>query len=200
MKLNEIKANPDNPRIIKDERFDKLVKSIEEFPKMMELRPMVIDNQNMVLGGNMRLRALQFLGFKEIPHTWVKRADMLTEEERKRFIIADNVGFGDNDWEALNSDWDTDLLEDWGMEMPEGNAELDNYSDETENIQVEKAKELDFYDEFVIIRFKDEKQYSDFIIKNNVPQVQTSNMKEGKDIRTNFKKVFDYEDLYHVIE
>jgi hypothetical protein len=200
MKLNEIKANPDNPRIIKDERFDKLVKSIEEFPKMMELRPMVIDNQNMVLGGNMRLRALQFLGFKEIPHTWVKRADMLTEEERKRFIIADNVGFGDNDWEALNSDWDTDLLEDWGMEMPEGNAELDNYSDETENIQVEKAKELDFYDEFVIIRFKDEKQYSDFIIKNNVPQVQTSNMKEGKDIRTNFKKVFDYEDLYPVIE
>jgi hypothetical protein len=125
---------------------------------------------------------------------------MLTEEERKRFIIADNVGFGDNDWEALNSDWDTDLLEDWGMEMPEGNAELDNYSDETENIQVEKAKELDFYDEFVIIRFKDEKQYSDFIIKNNVPQVQTSNMKEGKDIRTNFKKVFDYEDLYPVIE
>ena len=154
----------------------------------MELRPMVIDNQNMVLGGNMRLRALQFLGFKEIPDTWVKRADTLTKEEQQRFIIADNVGFGEHDWDALANEWDMGLLEDWGVEFPEDTTDSENYSDETENIQVEKAKELDFYDEFVIIRFKDEKQYSDFIIKNNVPQVQTSNMKEGKDIRTNFKK------------
>ena len=119
MKLNEIKANPKNPRVIKDERFDKLVKSIEEFPKMMELRPMVIDNQNMVLGGNMRLRALQFLGFKEIPDTWVKRADMLTEEERKRFIIADNVGFGEHDWDVLQADWDVEELAEWGLDMPD---------------------------------------------------------------------------------
>lgn len=91
MKLSNIKANPSNPRVIKDDRFQKLVKSISEFPKMMELRPMVINSDNVVLGGNMRLKALQELKYKEIPDNWVKRAEDLTDEEQRRFIIADNV-------------------------------------------------------------------------------------------------------------
>ena len=106
MKLSEIKLNPNNPRVIKDDKFAKLVKSITEFPKMMALRPIVVNNDNVVLGGNMRLKALKEIGYKEIPDEWVKRADDLTEDEARRFIIADNVGFGEHDWEMLANEWD----------------------------------------------------------------------------------------------
>ena len=116
MKLTEIKSNPNNPRVIKDHKFEKLKKSISEFPKMMELRPMVINEDNIVLGGNMRLKALKDLGYKEVPEEWVKRASDLTEEETRRFIIADNVGFGEHDWEMLANEWDNEELEDWGLD------------------------------------------------------------------------------------
>src|SRR5690554_6618739 len=119
MRLCEIKRNPNNPRVIKDDRFEKLKKSIEEFPKMMKLRPMVINSDNVVLGGNMRLKALQDLGYKEIPDDWVKRAEELTEEEQRRFIIADNVGFGEHDWDMLRAEWDLDELNEWGVEVPD---------------------------------------------------------------------------------
>lgn len=118
MKLSDIKINPKNPRIIKNDRFMKLVKSVQEFPKMMKLRPIVIDNDGMVLGGNMRLKVLQHLKYKEIPDEWVKRADELTEEEKKRFIIEDNVPFGEWDWDTLANEWDAEKLKDWGMELP----------------------------------------------------------------------------------
>ena len=116
MNIKEIKSNPNNPRIIKDEKFAKLKKSISEFPKMMELRPMVVNAENIVLGGNMRLKALKELGYNDIPDEWVKRADELTEDETRRFIIADNVGFGEHDWEMLANEWDVQELEDWGLE------------------------------------------------------------------------------------
>ena len=116
MKVSQIKSNPNNPRVIKDDRFRKLVKSIEEFPKMMELRPMVVNADNIVLGGNMRLKALKELGYTDIPDEWVKRADELTEDETRRFIIADNVGFGEHDWEMLANEWDSVELEDWGLD------------------------------------------------------------------------------------
>lgn len=133
MKLIDILPNPENPRVLRDEKFAKLKQSIQEFPKMMSLRPMVVDSEGVILGGNMRYRALQDLGFKEIPNEWVKRADELTEDEKRRFIISDNVGFGDWDWDALGNDWDADQLTDWGLEIPdwgEGQAEAaedDNY-------------------------------------------------------------------------
>lgn len=118
MKLTDIKSNPNNPRVIKDDKFKKLVKSISEFPKMMVLRPMVINNDNIVLGGNMRLKALKELGYKDIPDEWVKRADELSEDEQRRFIIADNVGFGEHVWELLANEWDVEELNDWGLEIP----------------------------------------------------------------------------------
>ena len=118
IKLSNIKPNPNNPRIIKDEKFDKLVKSIKDFPKMMELRPMVINADNIVLGGNMRLKALKELGYKEVPDEWVKRAEDLTEDEQRQFIIKDNVGFGEHDWEMLATEWDADELSNWGLDMP----------------------------------------------------------------------------------
>lgn len=118
MKLSELKPNPKNPRIIKDERFKKLCNSIKEFPKMMRLRPIVIDNDGMILGGNMRLRALGYLGYTEIPDDWVAKADDLTKEEIQRFIIVDNVGFGDNDIDMLANEFDLDDLDKWGLIMP----------------------------------------------------------------------------------
>ena len=119
MKLSQIKPNPNNPRLIKDERFEKLCKSIQEAPKFMALRPIIIDGEGMILGGNMRYKALLHLGYKEVPDAWVKRADDLTEEERRRFIISDNVGFGDWDWQAVGAEWDTEELADWGLDVPD---------------------------------------------------------------------------------
>lgn len=116
MKVTDIKSNPNNPRIIKDEKFEKLKKSIKEFPKMMELRPMIINQDNIVLGGNMRLKALKELGYTDVPDEWVKRAEDLTDEEARRFIIADNVGFGEHDWDILANEWDVNELSDWGLE------------------------------------------------------------------------------------
>ena len=106
MKLKDIKPNPNNPRVLRDDKFQKLKKSIQEFPKMLSLRPIVIDENNVVLGGNMRLRALQDLGFTDLGDSCVKYAKDLTEEEKKRFIIADNVAFGEWDWDTLANDWE----------------------------------------------------------------------------------------------
>jgi DNA modification methylase len=119
MKLKDIKPNPNNPRVLRDDKFQKLKQSITEFPKMLSLRPMVIDENNVVLGGNMRLRALQELGFNDIDEAWVKRSSDLTEEEKKRFIIADNVAFGEWDWDTLANDWDVVDLEAWGLDIPQ---------------------------------------------------------------------------------
>jgi DNA modification methylase len=119
MKLKDIKPNPNNPRVLRDDKFQKLKQSIKEFPKMLSLRPMVIDENNVVLGGNMRLRALQELGFNDIDEAWVKRSSDLTEEEKKRFIIADNVAFGEWDWDTLANDWDVVDLEAWGLDIPQ---------------------------------------------------------------------------------
>jgi hypothetical protein len=138
MKLSQIKPNPNNPRIIKDEKFEKLKKSIQDFPKMMELRPMVINADNIVLGGNMRLKALKELGYKEVPDEWVKRAEDLTDDEQRQFIIKDNVGFGEHDWEMLATEWDADELSDWGLDLPMISAEIeaieigDDFIDEIE--------------------------------------------------------------------
>jgi hypothetical protein len=118
MKLKDIKPNPNNPRVLRDDKFQKLKQSITEFPKMLSLRPMVIDENNVVLGGNMRLRALQELGFTDIEDAWVKRSSDLTEDEKKRFIIADNVAFGEWDWDTLANDWEVVDLEAWGLEIP----------------------------------------------------------------------------------
>jgi DNA modification methylase len=118
IKLTTIKSNPNNPRVIRDEKFKKLVKSIEEFPKMMALRPMVVNEDMVVLGGNMRLKALKELGYKEVPNDWVKSAKDLTDDEIRRFIIADNVGFGEHDWEMLANEWNVEELSEWGLDIP----------------------------------------------------------------------------------
>lgn len=138
MKLSDIKMNPSNPRVIKDERFEKLKNSISEFPAMLALRPLVINSDNVVLGGNMRLKALKELGYKDIPDEWVKRADALTDEEQRRFIIADNVGFGEHDWAMLAAEWDVDELSDWGLDIPNWSAGMDENSMTDEDVDTEE--------------------------------------------------------------
>jgi hypothetical protein len=119
IKISDLKKNPNNPRLIKDDKFQKLVKSIENFPKMMELRPIIINDQNIVLGGNMRLAALKELGYKEIPNEWVKQAKDLTQEQQNEFIVKDNVSFGAWDWEMIANEWDAKKLEEWGLDLPD---------------------------------------------------------------------------------
>jgi DNA modification methylase len=136
MKLSEIKLNPNNPRVIRDDKFEKLKKSIKEFPKMMNLRPMVINSDNIVLGGNQRLKALKELGYKEVPDEWVKRAENLTEEETRRFIIADNIGFGEHDWEMLQNEWNIEELSEWGLDMPVFESEPEVLEAEEDNFDV----------------------------------------------------------------
>lgn len=113
VKIDFIKSNPNNPRIIKDDKFKKLVNSIKEFPKMLEIRPIVVNDDMVVLGGNMRLKACKEAKLKEIP---IIKASDLTEEEQHQFIIKDNVGFGEWDWELLANSWDLSSLENWGLE------------------------------------------------------------------------------------
>ena len=121
MNINEIKPNPNNPRIIKDDKFKKLVKSIQDFPQMLELRPIVIDENNIVLGGNMRLKACIEAGLKDVP---VKQAKELTEEQKKEFIVKDNVGYGEWDWDDLANNWDEQLLTEWGLDIPNFDANV----------------------------------------------------------------------------
>jgi len=137
MKLSEIKVNKSNPRIIKDEKFKKLIKSLEDFPKMMEFRPIVVNDDGMILGGNMRYRALLDLGYKEVPDNWVKKASDLTDDEKRRFIIVDNLSFGEHDWDALANEWDSEELESWGLDVP-------TFEDDIED--VEEKEDVDLSD------------------------------------------------------
>ena len=134
VKINQVKANPKNPRIIKDDKFKKLVKSIQEFPDMLNKRPLIVftdvDKKFVVLGGNMRLKACNEIGLKEVP---IILADEWTEEQKAEFLIKDNVGFGEWDWNDLANEWDAEQLDEWGLDIP--NFEPD---------QVLEAEEDDF--------------------------------------------------------
>ena len=121
-KITKVKSNPNNPRLIKDDKFNKLVNSIKEFPKMLEIRPIVVNDDMIVLGGNMRLKACKEAGLKEVP---VIKASDLTEEEQRQFIIKDNVSGGEWDWDMLANEWDIEQLEDWGVDVWKAPLEVD---------------------------------------------------------------------------
>jgi hypothetical protein len=112
--INTVKANPNNPRIIKDDKFAKLVKSIKDFPDMLNVRPIVVNKDMVVLGGNMRLKAIKEAGYKEVA---IEIVDW-TEQQQKEFIVKDNVGYGEWDWSDLANNWDSDQLEEWGLDIP----------------------------------------------------------------------------------
>lgn len=146
VKLSEVKSNPNNPRIIKDDKFGKLVKSIKEFPKMLEIRPIVVNADMIVLGGNMRLKACKEAGLKEVP---VIFAHDLTEDEQKQFIIKDNVGFGEWDWDMIANEWDADQIEEWGLDLP-FDAKIDDMED-GETLDFEQSVQLIPPKEYILI-------------------------------------------------
>ena len=133
IKISKIQSNPNNPRLIKDYKFRKLVKSIKEFPEMLKLRPIVVDEKNIILGGNMRYKACIEAGLKEI---YVIQADDLTENQKKEFIIKDNSSFGDWDWDVIANEWDIKDLNDWGVDMPILNEKLEVIGNESPEIEV----------------------------------------------------------------
>lgn len=116
VKVADLRENPDNPRIISEKEFGRLVKSIQEFPEMLRLRPIIVDKDNVVIGGNMRLKACVHLGLKEVP---VIRAEKLTQAQRDQFVIKDNTNFGAWDWDALANTFEVKDLVEWGVPTPE---------------------------------------------------------------------------------
>jgi hypothetical protein len=134
IKTSQVKPNPNNPRLIKDSKFKQLVKSIQDFPEMLNLRPIVVDENNIVLGGNMRLKACIEAGLKEVP---IIVASELTEEQQKQFIIKDNIGYGEWDWEVLANEWEAQDLSEWGLDVWQQPAEVDYSLLEDEDLNSE---------------------------------------------------------------
>ena len=185
IKVSEIKSNINNPRLIKDQKFSKLVDSIKEFPKMMNLRPIVVDENNVILGGNMRFKASIKAGFKEV---YALRAEDLTEKEKKEFIIKDNVGFGEWDWDILGNEWNVQQLGDWGLEVWQPEEEVDysilddeDFSSDLEDMKngVKKAIqipfELEHYEEaFELVKYwREQGGYVGMMLMEKLKQEKT---------------------------
>jgi len=152
LEINKLKPNKDNPRIIKDDKFKKLVKSIKEFPEMLELRPIVVDEDMTILGGNMRHKASIEAGLKEVH---IKIAKGLSEEQKLEFIVKDNVGFGEWEWDILANEWDSTKLNEWGLDVWENKDDII------------KEKEFDIEDNlwFLNIEFEDENKAQEWYEK-----------------------------------
>ena len=154
VKISKVKPNETNPRFIKDNKFKKLVKSIKEFPEMLKLRPIVVNKDMVVLGGNMRLKACKEAGLKEV---YILKADDLTEEQQKEFIVKDNVGFGEWDWDILANQWDNVQLKDWGMDVWQPEEDVSNNVDYSLNTAEEKLNRfLDAKIKNITIPFENE--------------------------------------------
>jgi hypothetical protein len=125
--ISQVIPNKTNPRFIKDDKFKKLVQSIKDFPQMLELRPIVVDSEMVVLGGNMRLKACQAAGLTEVP---ILIADQLTPEQQAEFIIKDNVGFGEWDWDILANEWDATSITDWGLDIGGFSLKAEEFGEE----------------------------------------------------------------------
>ena len=143
VKVDKVKSNPKNPRLIKDDKFKKLVKSIKDFPEMESVRPIVVNKDMVILGGNMRYKAMIECGYKEVN---VEVVDW-SEQKQNEFIIKDNVGFGEWEWEMVANEWDEIELKDWGLDLPMFNSNID-YTDKNKEI------DIDLLDTEMIIKLK----------------------------------------------
>ena len=138
-KISDVKVNPNNPRLIKDDKFAKLVQSIKDLPQMLAIRPIVVNTDMVVLGGNMRLKACKEAGLKEVP---IIIADNLTEEQQREFLIKDNVSGGEWDW-ALLQEWDKEELEAWGLDLPIFDEEIIELAAEEDDYEIPEEIETD---------------------------------------------------------
>lgn len=156
-KITEIKVNPKNPRLIKDNKFIELVESIKQFPEMLHIRPIVVNKDMIILGGNMRYKACKEAGLKEIP---VIVADKLSEEQEKEFLIKDNVSGGEWNYEMLDIDWDAKILNDWGVQINSFNDELmqlDKDINETKSSEKKSMKTDNDYSAFELVMLHENK-------------------------------------------
>lgn len=173
VKLNEIKINPNNPRLIKDYRYKKLLQSLKDFPEMLQLREIVVDENYMILGGNQRYRALKELNEKDCI---AKIVTGLTDEKKREFIIRDNVEFGENDWDILANEWDSELLNDWGVELPFGDGfERPVYEGDIETPKCEKNSNY-----FIVEYYNDTDKF------NQLKNVLHDSMKGNNEIDNNY--------------
>jgi ParB-like chromosome segregation protein Spo0J len=168
VKITEVKVNPNNPRLIKDDKFKKLVQSIKDFPEMLNIRPIVVNQDMIILGGNMRYKACKEAGLKEIP---IIKTD-LTEEQQREFLIKDNTSGGEWDWEVLANEWDSEQLADWGLDIPSFATDVDysildddDVSEQLEDMTngVKKAIQIEFEaehyeDAYALVKFWRERE------------------------------------------
>lgn len=195
-KVSEIRSNPDNPRIIKNNKFYKLVNSIKQFPKMLELRPIVVNDKMVVLGGNMRLKACKEAGLKEVP---IVMAEDLTAEEQKEFIIKDNVNFGSWDAEMLANEWDLNKLLDWGLGATDlaiqEIEELRTEQEDDEDCIYPIAPRLSEKHDYVLIMVDNEIEYSYLKTLFNLSDqkdYKSSKVGQGRVVTfADFKKILD---------
>lgn len=153
--IRDIIPNKENPRYIKGDKFQKLVNSIREFPEMLDLRPIVVNQEMVVLGGNMRLKACTEAGLTEVP---IIIAENLTEDQEKEFIIKDNSSFGEWDWDLLANEWDVNQLADWGLEIPNFDTDVEDEKDLSDNLEMSYKIEIDLENEE-----EQEKMYNNLI-------------------------------------
>ena len=147
--INKIKSNPNNPRVIKDDKFKKLVQSLKDLPEMAQVRPIVVNQDMIVLGGNMRLKAMKEAGWKEAPVAVVD----WDEDKQRQFIIKDNVGFGEWDWDMLANEWDAESLKDWALDLPIDLAEIKETKDIPDIGEMEFSEELLLEHNYIVLYF-----------------------------------------------
>ena len=171
VKISQVKGNPNNPRIIKNDKFKKLVKSIQEFPEMLKLRPIVVDEDMIVLGGNMRLKASKDAGLKEV---WIEIAEGLTDEQKKEFIVKDNVGFGEWEWDMLANEWDSVKLAEWGLDVWENQDD----TQESENTYTQKIEAPKY--EPTGVKPAENELYKDDKVKELIKKIELSNASKNE--------------------
>jgi glutamyl/glutaminyl-tRNA synthetase len=175
VKLSEVKLNPNNPRLIKDDKFKKLVQSIKDFPEMLNIRPIVVNQDMIILGGNMRYKACKEAGLKEIPVIITN----LSEDQQREFLIKDNTSGGEWDWNILANEWDSEQLEAWGLDVPISLESKDNNAEDI--VEAEQSVQLIPGKEYLLIVFDNDIEFEQAKKELQLKMVRRGGYKEGSD-------------------
>lgn len=191
VKISEVKVNPNNPRLIKDDKFKKLVQSVKDFPEMLNIRPIVVNKDMIILGGNMRFKACKEAGLKEVP---IIITD-LTEEQQKEFLIKDNVSGGEWDWDILANEWDAEDITKWGLDLPIYDK-LDNLED-GDNLEFEQSVQLIPPKEYILIMAEpNSEDWEELKEVLKLKMVRRGGYKEGSSFdAVSLERVLTWEDL-----
>jgi ParB-like chromosome segregation protein Spo0J len=175
VKITEVKLNPNNPRLIKDDKFKKLVQSIKDFPEMLNIRPIVVNQDMIILGGNMRYKACKEAGLKEIP---IIKTD-LTEDQQREFLIKDNTSGGEWDWDILANEWNAEQLESWGLDVHISLESKDNNAEDI--VEAEQSVQLIPGKEYLLIIFDNDIEFEEAKKELQLKMVRRGGYKEGSD-------------------